>query len=177
MWILKVLVLVGVLLVLASRSKYHVYELSPRMTTWGWVLFGVGLTGIGIVAKLEIQAGWSDLEILVRIVACAIGFTAALVGVYRLRRLAEIGPDPARFGRSRANYRRGWMLTWSGLAVTLAPVLTPGIAERTFDGSRASMVLMAMLVTGSVLMLIGYRMLFRNRMQDQMPDDAPRSGK
>ena len=151
-------------------------ELSPRVTAWGWVLFGIGLLGYSVFVAPDTSSGWRELEILWHFGLGVCGLLFGLLGFRVLRRPAGVAAERSIDDPSRRSERRAWVLIWSGMAmflgVFLGVMLTPGINDRDIDASPQSLALMALAIGGLLCGLIGRSMLMRLR-QSQSKDAAP----
>ena len=170
-WVMTAIAMIGGVVAFVSHPKLSLVELSPRMTAWGWLLFGVGVFGYSVVAKSDTSGGLRELEMLWHIGLGVCGMLFAFFGFRRLRRKAEIGVGAVLGDRTRAAHRRAWILIGLGTAMLLGVMFVPGIQDRDMEASPESLALLAVILGGTGCVLTGGTTLRRLRKR-QMKDAA-----
>ena len=163
--VFRAVAVIGALIAMTSKGRVSTPELSRRMTGWGWLLVGMGLSGYAVFAPANVSSGWRQLEMIWHFGVGVGGMMFVLLGVRRLRRTADADRPPATDVRRSPALRRAWRLVWTGLALTITVSLVamsiPGFREQDFDGTPRSLMLFGAVTLGVLLTTVGAVMLRR----------------
>lgn len=157
--------IIGGVVAMTSRGRVSSPELSLRMTGWGWLLVGIGLSGYAVFAPTQYASAWRQLEMLWHFGVGVCGLLFVLFGLRRLRRTGSADPQLTPDDPSGPARRRAWRLVWVGVAIMITLLMlamfVPGLDEQDFDGSPRSLGLYGAGITGALLAAAGAVMLRR----------------